>query len=67
MFLGDIIFTKDTVQSIRGRSKYIFDGYLYVRQKEFAKGVEEYECEKQRRNILETQDSCEGQCLCKMC
>ena len=31
-------------------SKFILDGYLYVRQTELAKDVEVYECEKRRRN-----------------
>lgn len=38
------------VQSERGKRKLIYDGYIYVKQKELANCVISYECEKRRHS-----------------
>lgn len=38
------------VQSERGKRKLIYDGYIYVKQKELANSVISYECEKRRHS-----------------
>ena len=38
------------VQSERGKMKLIYEGYIYVKQKELANNVTSYECEKRRHN-----------------
>lgn len=42
----------DKVQSIRGKQKILYNGYVYVKQKVLAGGVISYECEKRRGNLV---------------
>ena len=38
------------IQSERGKRKSIYEGYIYVKQKDLANGVVSYECERRRHN-----------------
>jgi len=50
-----------TVTSTRGKNKFIHNGYIYVKQKNLAKGVVSYECELRKRGKNNS-----GQCKAKL-
>ncbi len=43
------ILTMEFITSIRGGRKLVYEGYIYVKQKDLARGVVSYECEMRKR------------------
>lgn len=50
IFISCLIATMDTVTSQRGSAKFILDRYVYVKQKNLAKGVISLDCELKRHS-----------------
>jgi len=45
-----LLVKMEFITTQKGQRKILLEGYLYVKQKNLANGVESYECEKRRQN-----------------